>query len=105
MTQCAKGATDSTVGQKWILQHFYKPDILTDAEPIGESTVLERVVLHVKILDTLLMRQMMTCYCCVLLQLFPMLRKWGATGLLVEYEDMFPYTGDLAELAAPNAYR
>ena len=34
-----------------------------------------------------------------------MLHKWGATGLLVEYEDMFPYSGDLKELAAPNAYR
>jgi len=42
---------------------------------------------------------------CVLLQLFPLLHKWGATGLLVEYEDMFPYTGDVADLAAPNAYR
>ena len=34
-----------------------------------------------------------------------MLHKWGATGLLVEYEDMFPYTGDLADLSATNAYR
>lgn len=36
--------------------------------------------------------------------LFPLLSKWGATGLLVEYEDMFPYSGQLSELAAPNAY-
>lgn len=36
--------------------------------------------------------------------LFPLLSKWGATGLLVEYEDMFPYSGQLLELAAPNAY-
>ena len=34
-----------------------------------------------------------------------MLHKWGATGLLIEYEDMFPYTGDLADLPAANAYR
>ena len=45
------------------------------------------------------------CVSCGLVQLFPLLHKWGATGLLVEYEDMFPYTGDLADLAAPNAYR
>jgi len=41
----------------------------------------------------------------VLLQLFAMLHKWGATGLLIEYEDMFPYTGDMADLAARDAYR
>ncbi|XP_022089309.1 hexosaminidase D-like [Acanthaster planci] len=32
------------------------------------------------------------------------LKEWGATGLLVEYEDTFPYTGDLTELALPSAY-
>ncbi len=30
-----------------------------------------------------------------LLQLLPLLRSWGATGILVEWEDMFPYTGSL----------
>lgn len=35
---------------------------------------------------------------------FPLLRKLGATGLLMEYEDMFPYTGMLSSLAASNAY-
>ena len=30
-----------------------------------------------------------------LLQLLPMLRSWGATGILVEWEDMFPYSGIL----------
>jgi len=38
-------------------------------------------------------------------QLFPMLRKWGATGVLIEYEDMFPYSGELHDIAAPNSYR
>ncbi|XP_076330430.1 hexosaminidase D-like isoform X1 [Tachypleus tridentatus] len=37
-------------------------------------------------------------------QLFPLLRVLGATGLLVEYEDMFPYHGDLEVLAKPEAY-
>lgn len=37
-------------------------------------------------------------------QLFPLLRTLGATGLLVEYEDMFPYSGHLSDLAAVNAY-
>ncbi|KAH8343665.1 hypothetical protein KR059_003336 [Drosophila kikkawai] len=38
-------------------------------------------------------------------QLLPMLRALGATGLLIEYEDMFPYSGALQPLAAHNAYK
>ncbi|ALC46773.1 CG7985, partial [Drosophila busckii] len=38
-------------------------------------------------------------------QLLPVLRALGATGLLIEYEDMFPYTGALQPLAAHNAYK
>lgn len=37
-------------------------------------------------------------------KLFPLVRKFGATGLLLEWEDMFPWTGPLAQLAADNAY-
>ena len=29
-----------------------------------------------------------------LLRLIPLLREWGATGILIEYEDMFPYKSD-----------
>ena len=36
--------------------------------------------------------------------LFPVLNKLGATGLLVEYEDTFPFDGNLKGLAALNAY-
>lgn len=36
---------------------------------------------------------------------FPLLHKLGATGLLMEYEDMFPYTGMLSPLSASNAYK
>jgi len=39
-----------------------------------------------------------------LLTLLPMLKKWGATGLLVEWEDMFPWAGDLSILARPGHY-
>lgn len=39
-----------------------------------------------------------------LLKLIPMFVKLGATGLLVEYEDMFPYEGILESTAASNHY-
>jgi hypothetical protein len=32
--------------------------------------------------------------------LFPLLREWGATGLLIEWEDTFPYVRDLAVLGS-----
>ncbi|KFB51952.1 hypothetical protein ZHAS_00020120 [Anopheles sinensis] len=37
-------------------------------------------------------------------RLLPILKTLGATGILLEYEDMFPYGGQLAPLAARNAY-
>lgn len=37
-------------------------------------------------------------------KIFPLLSQLGATGLLLEYEDMFPYSGRLANLSALNAY-
>lgn len=37
-------------------------------------------------------------------ELFPLLMKLGATGLLIEYEDMFPYSGDLKNISAANSY-
>lgn len=33
-----------------------------------------------------------------------MLQDLGATGLLMEYEDMFPFTGAISNLSAGNAY-
>lgn len=39
-----------------------------------------------------------------LLALLPRLRAWGAAGILIEYEDAFPYEGALACLRAPTAY-
>ncbi|XP_003738378.1 hexosaminidase D [Galendromus occidentalis] len=35
---------------------------------------------------------------------FPLLRAMGASGLLVEYEDMFPYSGALRNLTARNHF-
>ncbi|KAE8579050.1 hypothetical protein XENTR_v10023886 [Xenopus tropicalis] len=37
-------------------------------------------------------------------QLFPLLSKMGANGLLIEYEDMFPFSGELEILRSPYAY-
>ncbi|CAB3979272.1 hexosaminidase D-like [Paramuricea clavata] len=39
-----------------------------------------------------------------LLKLLPVFKSWGATGLLVEYEDTFPYDGDLSVLKSHYAY-
>ena len=39
-----------------------------------------------------------------LLKLIPLMRQWGATGILMEYEDMFPYKNDLSVLSKPYAY-
>lgn len=35
---------------------------------------------------------------------FPLLQELGATGVLMEYEDTFPYWGPLKSLSAKNAY-
>ncbi|XP_061867025.1 hexosaminidase D isoform X4 [Colius striatus] len=37
-------------------------------------------------------------------EVLPLLRALGATGLLLEYEDTFPYAGPLEPLRAPHAY-
>ncbi|XP_077980526.1 hexosaminidase D-like [Glandiceps talaboti] len=37
-------------------------------------------------------------------QVFPLFRQWGANGLLVEYEDMFPYVGNLDVISSADAY-
>ncbi|XP_077130630.1 hexosaminidase D-like isoform X2 [Ranitomeya variabilis] len=37
-------------------------------------------------------------------QMFPLLSKLGANGLLIEYEDMFPFSGELSVLKSPYAY-
>ena len=39
-----------------------------------------------------------------LLKLIPLIRQWGATGILVEYEDMFPFKNCLSFLSKPYAY-
>ncbi|XP_065363115.1 hexosaminidase D [Calliphora vicina] len=36
--------------------------------------------------------------------LLPVLKTLGATGLLIEYEDMFPFEGNISTLSARNAY-
>lgn len=36
--------------------------------------------------------------------MFPILKILGATGLLIEYEDMFPYQKPIEHLSATNTY-
>jgi hypothetical protein len=36
--------------------------------------------------------------------IFPLLKEGGATALLIEYEDMFPYWGPLRNISARNSY-
>ncbi|XP_057668899.1 hexosaminidase D-like [Diorhabda carinulata] len=35
---------------------------------------------------------------------FPLIQSMGATGILLEYEDMFPFSGHLKNISAKNAY-
>ncbi|KAK6635571.1 hypothetical protein RUM44_000824 [Polyplax serrata] len=39
-----------------------------------------------------------------LLKFLTLVKDLGATGILIEYEDMFPYQGELEEISAHNAY-
>lgn len=39
------------------------------------------------------------------MQILQDFKKWGATGLLVEYEDVFPYKEKYEVLHAKNSYR
>ncbi|XP_053618138.1 hexosaminidase D-like [Plodia interpunctella] len=65
----------------------------------GASRVLlDNVVVHIDLKNTPLKLSYLT-------QLLPTLRKLGATGLLMEYEDMFPYEGELVQIQNQNSYR
>lgn len=39
-----------------------------------------------------------------ILKILPMLKTLGATGILIEYEDTFPYSDILSPITAKNAY-
>uniref|UniRef100_A0A803SL56 Hexosaminidase D n=1 Tax=Anolis carolinensis TaxID=28377 RepID=A0A803SL56_ANOCA len=39
-----------------------------------------------------------------LAEVFPLFHALGANGILLEYEDMFPYDGELKPLCANDAY-
>lgn len=39
-----------------------------------------------------------------LLKLIPFFKEWGATGLVIEWEDMFPWSGNLSSLARMGHY-
>ena len=37
-------------------------------------------------------------------EIFPLISKAGANALLIEYEDMFPYSGKIVNASALNAF-
>jgi hexosaminidase len=37
-------------------------------------------------------------------KLFPLLHKWGVTGICMEYEDMFPFDGIVENIKHKQAY-
>lgn len=37
-------------------------------------------------------------------QIFPLLHKWGANGICMEYEDMFPFDGIVGNVKHKQAY-
>ena len=39
-----------------------------------------------------------------LLRIIPLMRQWGATGILVEYEDTFPFKDELSYIAKEQCY-
>lgn len=39
-----------------------------------------------------------------LLRIIPLIRQWGATGVLVEYEDTFPFTDELSCFSREHGY-
>ena len=41
----------------------------------------------------------------LIMQILQEFKKWGATGLLVEYEDVFPYKEKYEVLRSKNSYR
>lgn len=38
----------------------------------------------------------------LIFQLFPVLKEWGASGLLIEWEDTFPYSDFLSAVGSKN---
>jgi len=39
-----------------------------------------------------------------ILSIIPLIKEAGGTGLLIEYEDMFPFWGNLRNISARNCY-
>ncbi|CAF1528340.1 unnamed protein product [Adineta ricciae] len=77
-------------------QIFPFPPIQHRLNPVIETKTLERFV-H---LDLKGAAPKLDYY----KQLFPFLKQLGATGLLIEYEDMFPFTGHLSIIKHGFAY-
>lgn len=65
---------------------------------VNMPTVLPYVVVHLDLKGTPLKLS-------YLRKLLPYLKGHGANGLLMEYEDMFPYEGNLVNLSAENCYK
>lgn len=61
------------------------------------SVQLQNVIVHIDLKGTPLKISYLE-------SLLPLLKKYGVTGLLMEYEDMFPYEGKLVNLSAEYCY-
>lgn len=43
--------------------------------------------------------------CSCFIQLFEVFKKWGATGVLIEWEDTFPFNGKLVSIGSLSSLK
>lgn len=76
----------------WI-QHKHKTVMYTH-----KGVNLSKVIVHIDLKGSPPKLEYLT-------SLLPLLNDVGANGLLMEYEDMFPYKGDIVNLSSKYCYK